>query len=154
MRFDRILFAMIAASFLGACAEQPRGQVIATTEQLMYGMVEPLSTVVFESVQTIVDREGVHEIQPETEEEWEFVRNSALSLAESTNLLLYTDREFSESTPELRDDWVEHTNGLRDAALEAAEAARARNPEGLFAAGSSIYENGCLACHEAYVPEE
>jgi hypothetical protein len=129
-------------------------RTIATTEQLMYGMVEPLSTTVFESVQTIVDRDGIHEIRPETAEEWDFVRNSALSLAESANLLMVMDRPLTEGTPERRDDWAEHANGLMESALQAADAAQARDPEALFTAGSAIYEQGCLACHEAYVPQE
>lgn len=149
-----LLLTAILVLAAGCAQQQAPSQTFATTEQLMYGMVEPLSTVVFESVQTIVDREGVHEIQPETEDEWEFVRNSALSLAEATNLVKVADRTLSEGTPERGDDWFEHSDGLREAALEAASAAQARNPEALFTAGSNIYENGCLACHQAYLPEE
>jgi hypothetical protein len=136
-----------------ACAQQAPTRTIATTEQLMYGMVQPVAEVVWDSVQTIVDREGVHELQPQTEEEWEFVRNSALSLAESANLIMVMDRPLSEGTPERREDWIDYANGMIEGALEAAEAARVRSPEALFTAGSNIYENGCLACHEAYLPE-
>lgn len=138
---------------LTACAQQTEMRTIATTEQLMEGMVQPLSEVVWDSVQTIVDRDGVHEMQPETEDDWEFVRNSALSLAESANLVMVMAREVGEDTPERGEDWNEFANGLIEGALEAADAARARDREALFVAGSNIYENACLACHEAYLPE-
>lgn len=145
--------SLAVLALLAGCAQQSSNDTIATTEQLMEGMVQPLAEVVWNSVQTVVDLEGVHEMQPETEDEWDFVVNSALALAESKNLIVVMDRPLSEGTPERRDDWAEFADGLRDGALEAAEAARARDPEALFAAGSNMYEEGCLACHEAYLPE-
>jgi mono/diheme cytochrome c family protein len=119
----------------------------------MYGMVQPVAEVVWDSVQTIVDRDGVHEMQPETEDEWEFVQFSALALAESANLIMVADRPLTEGTPERSDNWNEYSEALITTALEAADAARARDPEALFTAGSNIYENACLACHDAYLPE-
>jgi mono/diheme cytochrome c family protein len=104
--------------------------------------------------QTIVDREGVHEMRPETEDDWEFVRNSAISLAESANLVMVQGRPLSEGTPERGDDWNEYSENLITRALEAADAAQARDPDALFTAGSNIYEDACLACHEAYLPED
>lgn len=146
---------LIVVPVLLACGcaqrEEPT-RTVATTEQLMYGMIEPLSNVVFNSVQTIVDTDGVHEILPQTEDEWEFIRNSALSLADAGNLVM-VDRELSEGTPERGDDWAGYVNGMMDTAQEAAEAARQRDAEALFTAGSNLYENGCLACHQAYLPE-
>ena len=153
MKSARTVSALIALLFLTACAQQAPTRSIATTEQLMYGLVQPVAEVVWDSVQTIVDLEGVHELQPQTEEEWEFVRNSALSLAEAGNLVMVMDRPLTEGTPERGDDWIEFTNGMMEGALEAAQAAQARDPEALFTAGSNLYENGCLACHEAYLPE-
>lgn len=154
MRTVFLSVAVAAALVVSGCQQQAQMETIATTEQLMYGMVEPLSTVVFESVATVVDREGIHEIRPGTEEEWEFVRNSALGLAESANLLLLAERPMSEGTPERGDDWAEFADGLKTSALQAADAAQARDPEALFSAGSVIYEQGCLACHDAYAPQE
>ena len=139
--------------FLSACTQQAPTQTIATTQELMEGMVQPVAEVVWESVQTIVDREGVHEMQPQTEEEWDFVRFSALALAESANLIKVADRPLTEGTPERGDNWNGFADALIETSLGAAEAARLRDPEGLFTAGSNIYEDACLACHDAYLPE-
>jgi len=45
---------------VSACAPAPSSEPIATMEQLMEGMIQPLSERVWDSVQTVVDLEGVH----------------------------------------------------------------------------------------------
>lgn len=153
MKSALALSALAGSLVLSACAGQPQMETIATTEELMEGMVQPLAQIVWDSVQTTVDLEGVHEMQPETEDAWELVRSTAIALAESGNLIMVEGRTLSEGTPERRDDWAGFVDGLEAGALEAADAARARDREALFTAGSNLYEDGCLACHDAYLPE-
>lgn len=152
MKSALALSALAVVLLLSACARQSM-ETIANTEELMEGMVQPLAEIVWDSVQTIVDLEGVHEMQPETEDDWELVRAAAVALAESGNLIMVMGRTVSEGTPERGDDWAGFVDGLKAGALEAADAARARDREALFVAGSNIYEDACLACHEAYLPE-
>lgn len=149
---NAVLLAALAW-LASSCARQAPTETVATMEQLMYGMVDPLANVVFEAIQTVVDEEGVHEVQPETEDDWDFVQNTALALADAGTLMKIEGRPLSEGTPERRDDWDAFVDDMAAAAGEAAEAARIRSPEDLFTAGSNLYEVGCLACHQAYMPE-
>jgi hypothetical protein len=115
-------------------------------QALMLTLVDPAADVVWESVQTIITADGVEEIQPETDEEWDLVRNAAITVAESGNLLMMGRR--------LRDEgnWVAWSRDMIDAGALAMRAAEARDPQALFDAGGEIYR-ACSGCHAEYVQE-
>jgi hypothetical protein len=136
-----------AAAFLvtaAACGRQPSSfKPVATVKQLMQATIDPSADVIFEAVGTVVTSSGVEEIAPKNDAEWANVRNHALTLAESGNLLMIGERARD------REGWITFSQALVDAGRAAALAAEAKNPEALFEAGGRVYEV-CQQCHNRY----
>jgi hypothetical protein len=111
--------------------------------QLMNWIMEPNADVIWESVGTIITEEGEQNLRPETDEQWNAIRNAAATVAESGNLLLMPSR--------MRDagDWVKHAHELTRTAQEVIAAAEAKDVDSLFTAGGDVYLV-CSACHAQY----
>ncbi len=131
--------------WLTACAPKPGFKPVATVKQLMEATIDPAAEVVFDAVGTIVTASGVEEIAPKNDDEWAMVRHSALTLAESGNLLLIGGR--ARDGP-----WIRMSQALIDVGMVALKAAEAKNPEALFEAGGQVYEV-CEQCHKQYWKE-
>lgn len=115
-------------------------------QALMLTLVDPAADIVWDSVKTIMTADGVEEIQPDTDEEWDLVRNAAVTVAESGNLLMMGRRMRDEG------DWVAWSRDLVDAGAQAMRATEARDPQALFDAGGEIYR-ACAGCHAQYVQD-
>jgi hypothetical protein len=144
MRPSRFL---VLAGALATCAcgpEPPPFKPLADNKLLMSAMIDPNADLVWDAVRTIDTREGTQEIRPKTEDEWTAVRNAAVTLAESGNLLMIV--------PRARDggEWMTLSQRLIDTSEAAIRAAEAKNPERLFTIGGDIYE-ACSACHQKYM---
>src|SRR5262245_38109661 len=111
----------------------------------MQAVVDPAADVVWGAVATIDTKDGVQESYPKNEAEWLVVRNGAITLAESANLLLLEGR--ARDTAE----WQKHSLELRDVATRAIKAAEAQDKQAVFDVGAEIYAV-CSACHEKYQP--
>jgi hypothetical protein len=133
-----ITTVMLAAA---ACSRGPALQPIATIEQIMETTVEPVSNTVFDAA---VWENGVQVGGPKTADEWKAVQASALMLAETTNLLLMNGRAKDQL------GWTIRTQAMKDAAMEAARAAEAKNTQAIFDAGTHIYQ-ACTGCHLQYI---
>lgn len=109
----------------------------------MVSVVDPAADAVWDSVGAIASEQGVEEWQPRSDEEWAAVRNGAVVLMESGNLLMMEGRA--------RDDglWMQLSRGLIDAGAAALRAAEARDPSAVFAVGETVYL-ACDRCHGAY----
>jgi hypothetical protein len=107
--------------------------------------VDAQADVVWESVKTIITASGTEEISPKTPEEWTAVRNAAIFLAESGNLLMIPPRAKDGG------DWMTYSRELIDASEAAIRAADARDRDGLLNAGGDINDK-CMQCHEHYDP--
>lgn len=105
--------------------------------------MDPQVDVIWDSVGADITVDGTEEIQPTTEEEWTIVRNSALTLAESGNLLMMAPRAVDG------DDWMKAAQALVDTGMLAVRAAEAKNADQLFNAGGIIY-SACKNCHQKY----
>ena len=132
--------------FATACTKQPPFKPVASVKQLMEATIAPSSEVLFEAVGTVVSSSGVEEIAPKDDEEWANVRNNALTLAESGNLLMIGDRAKDQG------GWIKMSQALVDVGMVALKAAEAKNPEALFEAGGQVYEV-CTQCHNQYWKE-
>jgi hypothetical protein len=144
-----LLFVKVAAVFLfaSACGRQPEFKPVGNVKQIMVATTGPSAEIVFDSVGTIVSTSGVQEIAPKNDEEWATVRNSALTLAESGNLLMIGDRAKDKG------EWIKLSRALADAGLAAFKAAEAKNPAALLEAGGLVTAV-CDNCHTLYRPEE
>jgi len=138
-----------ALAMLG-CAHQaltpPPFKPATTTLVLMESVIAHSAEVYWNSVQVIVDENGVTELKPQTDEEWEFVWAAALMIAESGNLLMMPPRAVDDGA------WLQFSRSLIEAGTEAAAAAEAHDVDRVFAAGEQVY-NACLGCHMRYVPQ-
>lgn len=109
----------------------------------MHDVIYPHAEVVWDAVGTIIDADGTHEIRPASEEEWERVMQSALTVAEAGNLLMMEGRAKDD------DAWMLHASALIDAGILAKEAALNRDAEAVFDTGGQVY-SACNDCHERY----
>ena len=116
---------------------------VATVKQIMAGIVMPSAAKVWDSVSTIVSKDGVQENAPKTDEEWAVVGANAAALIESANLLIIGSRAVDQ------DDWVKMAKAMADAAQIALKATTDKNPEGILEAGEKI-NTTCDNCHRKY----
>jgi hypothetical protein len=123
--------------------ERPAFVPVASVKQIMAGITGPAATVVYNSVGTVINTQGVKEIEPQNDEEWAVVGNNAAALVESGNLMLMEGRAVDSG------DWVTMSRALMDAATVAVKAAAAKDKEGILASGSDI-NTSCDNCHAKY----
>jgi hypothetical protein len=136
-------------TFAGGCNSAPPPppfKPVADVKQLMASVVEPAAEVYWDAVGTIVDENGVTEIQPATIEEWDAVRNSAYVVAESGNLLMMITRAKDGG------EWMQMSRTLVDVGQKAIRAAEARDKAAVFDVGAEVYD-ACTACHAKYAVE-
>ncbi len=116
---------------------------VATVKQIMNGVVMPSAGFIWDSVSTIVSKDGVEEKQPRTAEEWAEVATSAAMLVEAANLLVEGNRAVDQG------DWVKTARAMAESGSKALAAAEARSVDGILAVGEEINKT-CDACHERY----
>jgi hypothetical protein len=156
--------ALLASCLLqGACGNQAPApasspNTVATasqfdtsidTRQLMSWMIDPSSKVVFGAVASIVTEKGEENVQPQTDEEWNTVRNNAVIVLEAGNLLMLEGRARSSQIQDAA-DWNAKARAMSAAARTAIEATEVKDPEALFAASGDIYQT-CTDCHAKYI---
>ena len=121
-----MLSAMVSAQ------APPEGvQPVATMKQLMLDVVHPASN----SVLLAINRGG-----PTNDKEWAEVRQGALMLAESGNLLIMRNRSAA---------WVADAKLLTDAGAAAYKAADAKDPRALSVLADRI-DASCTTCHKHF----
>src|SRR5215831_9249353 len=68
----------------------------ATIKDIMDSMVDPSGDFMFESIKEVADAKGVRQIAPETDEDWEKVREHVFILIEAPNLLTMEGRKVAQ----------------------------------------------------------
>jgi hypothetical protein len=146
----RILLCLIGGALCVAgasCARQPDPppyKPVATVEQLMEGTIVHAAEVYWDSVSTVVDKDGIHENFPQNDEEWEAVWAAGITIGESGNLLMMSNRAQDN------EEWMRLSAALVDVGMEAAAAAEAKNPDKVLEVGERVY-NVCTECHMKYI---
>jgi len=120
---------------------------VADVKQIMEMVIDPAAEVVWESVGWVISADGEQEVVPRTDEEWAVVRNSAMILAESGNLLMLGDRSKGEGP------WMIMSRSLSEVGKATLEAAESQDAEAIFAVGETLY-NACETCHVLYWYDE
>jgi len=141
------VFLVLSATSFVACSrgpEPPPFKPIVDTKLLMQAVVDPSADLVWEAVQTIDTAQGTEEIRPKTAEQWTAVRNAAITLTESGNLLMMTPRAKDGG------EWMKRAQEMIDTGEAAIRAADAKNAERLFTVGGDIYD-ACSNCHRQYL---
>jgi len=109
---------------------------VATVRQLMLDLIHPSSN----DILLAIFRGG-----PKDEKEWAAVRRSALTLAESGNLLMMQGRARDQ------EDWMKDAKLLVDAGNSAYKAAQAKDGTALGALAGAV-DASCTTCHKQYRP--
>lgn len=144
---------LLVGAALAAAAGCAQGQAqqpfnaAATVLELMEGPIAHAAEVYWGSVSTIVDKDGITEHYPRTDEEWEAVWASAIAISESGNLLMMAPRAKEE------EDWMKFSAQLVSVGVDAKKAAESKNPDKVLEVGEQVY-NVCTACHMKYIVED
>ncbi len=112
-------------------------QTAPTMKQLMQDLIYPASNEILLFV---------YRGQPKTETDWANVRRSAITLAESGNLLTMPGR-----APASQGDWAKDAKTLSDIGTAAYKAAQAKDFPALAALADSL-DASCTTCHKQYRP--
>jgi len=108
----------------------------ASVKQLMLDLIYPSSN----DILLAINRGG-----PKNEAEWAAVRRSAITLAESGNLLMLRGRARDQA------DWMKDAKLLVDAGNAAYKAAQAKDSNALAAVAGAL-DASCTTCHKQYRP--
>ena len=158
------LFAgfLMAQSARPASPTAPAGAAapVADLNQLMRSLFFPHSNVVF-FTQRYNPAEVPRASEPSASTDpltgvfggWEAVENSALTLADSADLLLTPGRKCSNGrdVPFARPDWVQLVQGVRAAGIVSYKAALTKNMDEMLKA-SDVLAQSCSNCHNKYRP--
>jgi hypothetical protein len=97
LKINRILPAILFAALMAACSQSSPPSAtpfkpIATLQDIMQSIIDPNVDFVWNAVSSVSTAEGTQEHRPETDEEWQQIRQHTLALAEAGNLLLIENR--------------------------------------------------------------
>jgi len=143
-----------------------------TIRELMTHFIDPTADFVFDAVVYDSSTTGTNHTVPVSDDDWAKVERGAWQLAESANLLMIPRQAEPPNTPGValrpgerapelsgaeieakidadRAKWNRHADALRVASLKAIEIVKARNPDGIFDAGTEI-DRACESCHLEY----
>ncbi len=158
----RMAMGLALVALVAACSPKPEstaastappvGSVAAsdfrtqlTMKELMEHVVDHAADGIWLAQGWLINAEGTHELFPTTDDGWRYASNAAVTLAETSNLLLLPGRPLDDDRR-----WIDATHALYDAAMRAHEMAEKRDKEEFFKAGSAIFE-ACTQCHSHYI---
>jgi hypothetical protein len=154
-----------------AKADRP---VYLSVKEIMESIIDPSADALWGAVGTVVDKDGIHELFPRTQEEWFDLRRAAVRIIEGGNLLMMKDREAAPSGTKSEAPGVEleppqmtalikknrkafdaFAKALQGVGLEALRASDSKDGALLMDMGARM-ENVCESCHQAfwYPPEK
>jgi hypothetical protein len=151
---EQVVAILLAAALQFGCGAAPKPAAppasavppVLSLKQLMEWVIDPAADAVWDSVKTIATEQDTKEIAPQTQEQWDAVRNGAAMLVESSNLLMMQTRARDQG------EWIAAARRLAETAEKALNAAESKNAAAVFAAGGEIYD-ACSACHRRYAPQ-
>ena len=131
-----IVAFILIAPFTFAQAPSESVQPVATMKQLMVDLIHPASNDILLFV---------YRGAPKDEKEWAAVRRSAVTLAESGNLLMARGRARDQG------DWMTDAKILLDVGTAAYKAAQAKDMNALAQLTEPL-DASCTTCHKQYRP--
>ena len=126
---------LLASAAMAQAPEPPTLQSIGTMKELMLDLIFPVSNEIF----------YVSRNEKKSEKDWFDLRQNALTLAETANVLM------AENRAKDKDRWMRDANLLREVGRKAYAAAKAKDLPALEALNDELYE-ACQSCHEHYRP--
>jgi hypothetical protein len=153
-----------------AGSSKPTGdrQVYSSIKDLMQSIIDPSADALWGAVGTVVDRQGIQELTPKTQEEWLDLRRAAVRIIEGGHLLMMPGREVApvgtkseapgiELEPaeittlikKKRKDFDAFAKALQVLGVEALRASEAKNAVLLVEIGGRM-EDVCESCHKTF----
>lgn len=114
-------------------AQAPTYDLVGSVRDVMIDIVYPTSDALF----------YIERSPPKTEVEWNAIRNQALMLAESGNLLMLPGRARDQG------NWVRNARTMIASARAAYRAASDKNMAGILAQSDALTA-ACVTCHRQY----
>jgi hypothetical protein len=147
--------------------------VYSTVQDIMQSIIDPSADVLWGASGAVVDKEGVHELAPKTQEEWVEPRRAAVRIIEAGNLLMMPGREAApagakseapgaELEPaditvlikKKRKSFDAFARALQGVGTEALRAIDSKDADLLLEVGARM-ENICEGCHQTFwYPQE
>jgi hypothetical protein len=180
MRIGPFVLVVCAAVVVASCqgtpsepaattaATQPSYTTTATIKDIMLHIVDPAGDLVWDSVSTVIDKQGLHETLPTTDEDWFKIRSGVITLIEASNLLIVPGRamarpgeksvapgvelEPAEMEVLVKKDiegWRRHAKDLHDISLKVLDVVEKKDAQALFDIGEDL-DKACENCHRAY----
>ena len=173
MRTSGLIVLLVAIALSAACQAPPADppfRATSTIRELMQSMVAPSAQGLWDSVGRVSDAKGTRDLEPRSDEEWAAVRRHAISLMESTNLLLIRGRHVardgqqtlkaddavpgselppSEIEKQINQNWVlwiAMTHNLHGTATSLLDAIDKKDVKRLESIGSDL-DGVCETCH-------
>lgn len=128
---------------LAGCQGGPPFSPVVDVKQLMTAVVEPAAEQFWDAVGTVDDSTGSTSYGPRSAEDWALVRNAAVVIAESGNLMMLDGRAKD------RQQWMVLSRAMVVAGQQAIAAATAQDTARVFESGGVVYE-ACTRCHAVY----
>jgi hypothetical protein len=161
------------APAVGAGNAARGNQVFLTIRDLMESIIDPSADTLWGAVGTVVDNDGIHEMFPKNDEEWQEPRRAAVRIIEGGNLLIMPGREAAPpgarseapgaelEPPEItvlirekRASFDAFAMALQGVGMEALGAIDAKDTSLLLEIGARM-ENVCEGCHQTFwYPQE
>ena len=139
-----------------------------TLREIMSSLIDPHADALWNAVRVVADSNGITEYAPESEEDWNALRISAVSIIEGANALMvpgrrvarpgavgefpefeFTPEEVEEKLAADRQSWVQFSRGLQNAAFELLDAVDSRHAD-LLSEYGALLDEACEACHSVY----
>ena len=133
--FRWFIFAGSVLFVAAATAQAPSFEPVGSISELMISVIYPTSDSLF----------YIERTPPKTDVEWNTLRNQALTLAESGNLLMMAGRAKDQK------DWIKDSRMLIDVGRAAYKAAKAKDMDAIVALNDQLYQS-CVTCHAQFRP--
>lgn len=148
------LATVLAGAAVAQSQNQPAGPpptvlkgatTVLSTKDVMRHIVNPAAELYWKHSGQVIDESGVRDRAPDADDAmWSAMVDAAAVLQESGNLLMMEGRARDER-------WMRYSQQLVDGGAAALKAARAKNADQAFEAGSAVYDS-CFNCHGRYIP--
>jgi hypothetical protein len=142
----RFLAPTIALGLALAAPAFGQPKTLLSVREVMRHIVNPAAETYWAHSGVVDTEAGSDDRTPTSEADWKVTVDAAAQVMEAGNLLMLDGRARDPGGP-----WMKYAQALVDAGAMGLAAARAKDHDKVFDAGSEIY-NACYNCHGRYIP--
>lgn len=170
MKQSQIILISLSSLLLASCLSNAASpfKPALTIQEIMTAVIDPNIDFVWNSVSTVATAQGIEEKRPQTEEDWQAIKQHAQVVLEAANLLVIEGRPVANagantssggaelSAKEIetlisrnQEEFIARSHGLHRAMQEVIAAIDRRDVDALEKAGGSV-EQACELCHTQF----